>query len=131
MEEMGPWDGDRAALDRPSSPAVDRRPTVADDDGLRLATWKQMLDNGSMQDGDDTCGPPPGTPVARRQPARVRRPRPTVTVTGDRGSVTLPAESSPTCPTTWCGCRRTRSATACSPTSASPGSTVTVKGADQ
>ena len=52
-----------------------------------------MLDDGSMQDGDEHLRAPP---PARRSPAS--RPTmydalgPTVTVTGDRGSVTLPAE---------------------------------------
>ena len=47
----GPWDGERAALRRRAdagSPAARRRTT-----GCALATWKLLIDNGSMQDGDD------------------------------------------------------------------------------
>ena len=46
MTEMGPWDGERAAL--PNAPGA----TSTDDDSLALATWKPMLDNGVLQDGE-------------------------------------------------------------------------------
>ena len=75
MEELGPWDGERAAMDavspRASSQAADGRPK-----GLALSTWKQLIDNGSMQDGDDNSarhGPPGRRPG---QPAGLRRRRP-------------------------------------------------------
>ncbi|HET9419708.1 MAG TPA: NADH-quinone oxidoreductase subunit G, partial [Nocardioides sp.] len=45
MEEMGPWDGERPAMGSHPSAA-------AEGEGVRLSTWKQMLDGGSMQDGD-------------------------------------------------------------------------------
>ena len=51
-----------------------------------------MLDNGSMQDGDDNLRATARMPVARVSADRVRRASgPSITVTGDRGSVTLPA----------------------------------------
>src|SRR3954451_1683860 len=47
MVEMGPWDGERATL--PDAPAATH---VVPDGELALATWKLMLDNGSMRDGE-------------------------------------------------------------------------------
>jgi NADH-quinone oxidoreductase subunit G len=88
MAEMGPWDGDRAALD--SVQAHD----VTDDfdgSGVTLATWKQMLDNGTMQDGDDNLRATARMPVARVSANVYDALGPSITVTGDRGSVTLPA----------------------------------------
>ena len=59
-----------------------RRPTATGHDvsdapaSPLLATWKQLIDNGSMQDGDDsTCAPPPGRRSAAAQPAVLRRAR--------------------------------------------------------
>ncbi|MCW2764975.1 MAG: dehydrogenase subunit [Nocardioides sp.] len=89
MTEMGPWDGERASLD----PVV---PTGSTDGGagagLALATWKQLLDNGSMQDGDEYLRATSRKPVARVARAVYDAVGPIVTITGDRGSVTLPAE---------------------------------------
>ncbi len=85
MNDLGPWDGARAA-----APAVAAATGL--DAGLALASWKQMLDDGSLQDGDKHLAA-----TARPVVARVSRlvhdaVGPTITVTGDRGSVTLPAE---------------------------------------
>jgi NADH-quinone oxidoreductase subunit G len=88
MEEMGPWDGDRAALD-----AVQAH-EVSDDlagSGATLATWKQLLDNGTMQDGDDNLRATARMPVVRVSATVYDALGPSITVTGDRGSVTLPA----------------------------------------
>jgi NADH-quinone oxidoreductase subunit G len=88
MEDMGPWDGDRAPLD--SVQAHD----VTDDlsgPGVTLATWKQMLDNGSMQDGDDNLRATARMPIVRVSATVYDALGPSITVTGDRGSVTLPA----------------------------------------
>ncbi|KQW46947.1 NADH-quinone oxidoreductase subunit G [Nocardioides sp. Root1257] len=88
MEEMGPWDGERAGLGgvetgpRPSSTT----------EGFALATWKLMVDNGSLQDGDKAYRATARVPVARVSAATYAAHGPTVTLTGDRGSVTLPAE---------------------------------------
>ncbi|GAB6985245.1 NADH-quinone oxidoreductase subunit G [Nocardioides pyridinolyticus] len=86
MEEMGPWDGDRATHTPVSAGA-------AGGDGLALATWKLLVDNGSMQDGDKAYRATGRTPVARLSRAAYAAHGPTVTLTGDRGSVTLPAEA--------------------------------------
>src|ERR1700759_4314117 len=48
MTEMGPWGGERAGLaDAPLTSTVLPASTE-----LALASWKLMLDNGSMQDGE-------------------------------------------------------------------------------
>ncbi|CAI9399921.1 NADH-quinone oxidoreductase subunit G [Nocardioides sp. T2.26MG-1] len=86
MEEMGPWDGERAALDAVAAPAA------GSTEGLALATWKLLVDNGSMQDGDKAYRATGRAPVARLSRATYDAVGPTVTLTGDRGSVTLPAE---------------------------------------
>ncbi|HEY0949352.1 MAG TPA: NADH-quinone oxidoreductase subunit G, partial [Nocardioides sp.] len=89
MEEMGPWDGGRASLDGFESVAGATSSTV---DGLALASWKQLIDNGSMQDGDKHYRATGRRPVARLSRATYDALGSTVTLTGDRGSVTLPAE---------------------------------------
>jgi NADH-quinone oxidoreductase subunit G len=48
LAEIGPWDGGRVA-----APAEPRTGSTTASDGLRLATWKQMIDDGTMLDGDD------------------------------------------------------------------------------
>ena len=89
MSELGPWDGARATLAArvaPRTPAAGAR-------RAGLATWKQMLDHGSMQDGDQHLRATARLPVARVSRGGPTTPAgPTVTLTGDRGSVTLPAE---------------------------------------
>ncbi|KRB80230.1 NADH-quinone oxidoreductase subunit G [Nocardioides sp. Root190] len=88
MAQLGPWDGAR-------TPLVEVRAQVGpatEGSALRLATWKQLLDNGSMQDGDKYLKATARTPVALVTPALYDAHGPTITLTGDRGSVTLPAE---------------------------------------
>jgi len=85
MEEMGPWDGDRATMGEHPHGA-------ASGDGLRLATWKQMLDNGSLQDGDKHLAATARAAVVRVSATMYDALGPAVTVAGDRGSLTLPAE---------------------------------------
>ncbi|GAA1954863.1 NADH-quinone oxidoreductase subunit G [Nocardioides panacihumi] len=60
--------------------------------GFRLATWKLLLDNGVLQQGDKALAATARPPVARLSAANVERFGSTVTITGDRGSVTVPAE---------------------------------------
>ncbi|WP_193612900.1 NADH-quinone oxidoreductase subunit G [Nocardioides lijunqiniae] len=85
MIEMGAWDGER-----PAAPTVSAVP-AGSGEGLALATWKQMIDDGSMQDGDKHLAATARPTVARVSRAVLDAVGPTVTVTGDRGSVTLPA----------------------------------------
>ncbi|KAA1419490.1 NADH-quinone oxidoreductase subunit G [Nocardioides humilatus] len=85
MEQLGAWDGERTVAGV----------TGGDEnlgEGLVLATWKQSIDNGSMQDGDKYLKATARTPVALVGKDVYDACGPTVTLTGDRGSVTLPAE---------------------------------------
>jgi NADH-quinone oxidoreductase subunit G len=88
MEEMGPWDGERPSMS--GFEARSARPSTAD--GVRLSTWKQMLDSGSMQDGDKNLAATARPAVARVSATMYDALGPAVTITGDRGSMTLPAE---------------------------------------
>ena len=90
MEDMGPWDGARATM-TPVTPASD----PLDATGLRLSTWKQLLDNGTMLAGDKHLAATARPAVARVSRAVHDACGPTVTVTGDRGSITLPSEVAP------------------------------------
>jgi NADH-quinone oxidoreductase subunit G len=85
LEEMGPWDGERVA-----APSVEPAPTPGE--GLRLATWKQMLDNGRLQDGDAALRATARKAVVRVSAAVAAEVGATATLTGDRGRVTLPVE---------------------------------------
>jgi NADH-quinone oxidoreductase subunit G len=89
MVEMGPWDGDRAGL--PETPAASTV-TGPGDGQVALATWKLMLDNGSMQDGEKYLRATSRTPVCRLSPTAASAIGSVVTLEGDRGSVTLPVE---------------------------------------
>jgi NADH-quinone oxidoreductase subunit G len=50
LGEFGPWDGTRAVAPAATAGAAS---APAAGDGLVLATWKQLIDDGAMQDGDD------------------------------------------------------------------------------
>ena len=64
MQDLGPWDGERAPA--PTDPrAAPATAAGARDGGLRLATWKQMVDHGSLQDGDTRLRATARRPVAR------------------------------------------------------------------
>jgi NADH-quinone oxidoreductase subunit G len=126
MTEMGPWDGERATL--PEAPTV----TSSREDGtLALATWKLMLDNGSMQDGEKYLRATARTPVSRVSPEAYAALGAMVTLTGDRGSVTLPTEpcADLAADTVWVPANSTGNGVLAD--LASPGSGVRVKGADQ
>ncbi|WP_121253286.1 NADH-quinone oxidoreductase subunit G [Nocardioides ferulae] len=89
LTEMGPWDGERATLDE-AAPAG-----AASGEGLRLATWKQMIDDGSLTDGEPYLRATARAPIARVSPATYATlPAGTaaVVVSGDRGELTLPVE---------------------------------------
>jgi len=138
---MGPWDGERAAL-APTSDTDAGRPTgpggstavqagsTLDDDGLRLATWKQMIDLGSLQDNEQYLRATARPPVARLSRTVYDTVGPVVTVTGDRGSVTLPAEVADIVDgVVWVPANSVGPGVLAG--LASPGSTVSVKGAGQ
>jgi NADH-quinone oxidoreductase subunit G len=134
MVEMGPWDGERATL-----PAA---PTTASGSGpvygqVALATWKLMLDNGSMQDGEKHLRATARTPVCRMSPraaaalAGSGETTAMVTLEGDRGSVTLPVEVTDDLfdDVVWVPANSTGNGVLAD--LASPGSGVRLKGADQ
>jgi NADH-quinone oxidoreductase subunit G len=123
MQDLGPWDGDRAAH-APVLSAGSR----ATGDGLVLSTWKQLVDLGSMQDGDDNLRATARPPVAKVSRHVFDACGPTVTVTGDRGSVTLPAEVADL-PTGVVWLPANSAGHGVLADLASPGSRVTVKGA--
>jgi NADH-quinone oxidoreductase subunit G len=94
MEAMGPWDGARPTLELGKEP----RKAKAKVGALALSTWKQLLDLGSMQDGDANLAATARPAVARINQAAydalfgMHEGVATATLTGDRGSVTLPVE---------------------------------------
>ena len=127
MEELGPWDGDRAALDPTPAPAVTGRGV---DGRCALATWKLLLDNGAMQDGDDVPPATARTPVARVGAGGARRAR-AATVTRRPATAARSrcrSRSPTTWPTAWSGCRPTPPATASWPTWPRPAAGVTPEG---
>jgi NADH-quinone oxidoreductase subunit G len=127
MVEMGPWDGERAAMpDTPSS-----KVKALGKNELALATWKLMLDNGSMQDGEKYLRATARTPVCRVSRGAAAALGEMVTLTGDRGSVTLPVEVADDLAddTVWVPANSTGNGVLAD--LASPGSGVRVKGADQ
>ena len=113
MEAIGPWDGPRVGFDTASpsgsaystndssgdrvaasaSPSADRVAASASEPRIeiKLATWKQSIDDGRMQDGDKYLHATARPPIALLPQALYDAHGPTVTLTGDRGSMTLPA----------------------------------------
>jgi NADH-quinone oxidoreductase subunit G len=124
MEELGPWDGERAAA--PAAPRMKERRLAKGK--FWLASWKQMLDNGSMQDGAEAMRETARPAVARvSESTYAALGADTVTVTGDRGSITLPVEAADLPDdTVWVPANNLGNVLA---SLASPGSAVTVKGA--
>jgi NADH-quinone oxidoreductase subunit G len=60
MQEVGAWDGDRA----PFTPQAARTPEPAGDDSAVLATWKLLIDDGRLLDGEPYLKATARTPVA-------------------------------------------------------------------
>ena len=56
-----------------TTPVLDGKPAKAAAKTVTLATWKQLLDNGSMQDGDDNLRATARNAVAKVEPGRPRR----------------------------------------------------------
>ncbi len=87
---IGAWDGERA--EAPSvAPAA--APEVGDGEAV-LATWRQLLDHGLLQEGDPYLQATARTAVARVSPATAERVGAVdggeLTVSTDSGSLTLP-----------------------------------------
>jgi NADH-quinone oxidoreductase subunit G len=93
--------------DRPAPAAAPRRGAAVAAPGPRapgagqalLATWRNLLDGGRMQDGEPNLAGTARAPVARLSAVTAAEagvaPGGLLTVTTDRGSVTLPAEITP------------------------------------
>ncbi len=92
MTQVGPWDGERPAS---VDPVVSTGSTTEAGDGeLVLASWKQLIDDGRMQDGDDAMRQTARKPVVLVGPATLEAlgatVGETVTLSGPLGSVDLP-----------------------------------------
>jgi NADH-quinone oxidoreductase subunit G len=98
LGQVGAWDGARApfatelsgAQPVPTAPPPDKSAGA----GLRLVTWKLMIGDGRMQDGDEYLRATARPPVALVSPGTLHRlglsvGRP-VTVGTERGSLTVP-----------------------------------------
>ncbi|WP_135453355.1 NADH-quinone oxidoreductase subunit G [Mycobacterium sp. DL99] len=87
---LGTWTGPRAA--EPS--AVPAPPPTPGPGQAVLASWRQLLDAGRLQDGEPYLAGTAVSPVVRLSPATAAElgvaPRDPVTVSTDRGAVTLP-----------------------------------------
>jgi NADH-quinone oxidoreductase subunit G len=89
MAQVGPWDGVRPAV---TAPETDESGTPAAP--LVLASWKQQLDDGRMQDGDEAMRRTARKPVVLASRATLDSHGLAVgdiaTLSGPRGSVSLP-----------------------------------------
>jgi NADH-quinone oxidoreductase subunit G len=90
LASFGAWDGERA-----EAPSVAAEPTPAPGEGEAvLATWRQLLDRGLLQEGDPYLMATARTPVARLSPSTAdalgAADGADVTLSTDLGSITLP-----------------------------------------
>ena len=90
LAALGRWDGERA--EAPSVPTAE--PTSPGDGEAVLATWRQLLDRGLLQEGDPYLAATARTAVARLSPATAAAigavDGGAVTVSTDAGSIVLP-----------------------------------------
>jgi NADH-quinone oxidoreductase subunit G len=99
---LGAWDGKRVAgpqvaVTQPAQPGAGE---------AVLTGWRMLVDGGRLQDGEPHLAGTARTPVARLSAGTATEigaaDGAAVTVSTDRGSITL---RSPTCPTGWSGSR--------------------------
>jgi NADH-quinone oxidoreductase subunit G len=97
MVSVGPWDGERVA--KPTLPVVEEGASATvskprSDGSLTLASWKQLLDDGRLQVGDEAMSRTARKPVLLVGPATLDAlgvaAGDDVTLTGPLGSVRLP-----------------------------------------
>jgi NADH-quinone oxidoreductase subunit G len=81
---LGPWTGDRAS----AAPVAPADPVP----GVVLATWRQLIDAGTLQEGEPHLAATGRPTVAVVSAATAAGLGDAVTVTGPAGSVTLPVE---------------------------------------
>jgi NADH-quinone oxidoreductase subunit G len=84
LGSLGAWTGSRAAA--PSHAAGTAR------EGVVLASWRQLLDSGVMQDGEPHLAATARPTVAVLSAGTAAALGDTVTITGENGSVTLPVQ---------------------------------------
>ena len=97
MVQVGPWDGERASMSGFDHSVVEERGTSVSkprSDELTLASWKQLIDDGRMQDGDEAMRATARKPVVLVGSATLADLGVTVgdvvTLSGPLGSVDLP-----------------------------------------
>ncbi len=94
MEEIGAWDGDRAPLPTDLSGADGAIAPTPPDNSAVLATWKLLIDDGRMLDGEDYLKATGRRPVALVSEATLRElglhAGQRVTLRGDAGETALP-----------------------------------------
>ncbi len=95
MTQVGPWDGERPTSVGPvETTQVSTSSTVGGEGALTLASWKQLIDDGRMQDGDEELRQTARKPVvlvgAATLAALGATPGERVTLTGPLGSLDLP-----------------------------------------
>ncbi len=96
LAELGIWDGDRTIPEpvEGSAAAVKAKPSKTT--GVKLATWRQMLDGGRAMDGEEALAATAKPSVARVSPATAAAAGLTgaveVNVITGRGSFALPLE---------------------------------------
>jgi NADH-quinone oxidoreductase subunit G len=101
LAALGTWRGERPEPPAPVSLDAIRDEAEQAPQGstVRLATWRQLLDNGRMQDGEPSLAGTARPVVARMSPATAAAAGVAdgdkVTVAGVRGWVTVPAEVTP------------------------------------
>ena len=92
MVQVGPWDGDRPTSMSSGFDTVADAPSSTTE--LVLASWKQLIDDGRMQDGDEAMRATARKPVVLVGPATLEAlgatAGETVTLTGPLGSLDLP-----------------------------------------
>jgi NADH-quinone oxidoreductase subunit G len=53
MQQLGPWEGERLVIEPAEIPHEVSASSTSGERTLVLASWKQLIDDGRMQDGDD------------------------------------------------------------------------------
>lgn len=84
-QQLGAWDGARAAFVPVAAPHVPA--------GIKLASWRLLLDDSAALDGEANLAETAPKPVARVSAANAAKLGDTVTLTGPSGQVTLPLEA--------------------------------------
>lgn len=87
LGRLGPWHGARVRVN-------DVPPATPSSDGVRLASWRLLLDLGVMQEGDPHLAATARPTVARMSAATARSNgvTETATIDGPAGSITVPVE---------------------------------------